>query len=112
MNNDDQILTELRKISAWADMQRKYMKWSLTFLAIFFPTMGIIGFLVDRKVEDTVTRVNQKEWYDVDIDVREGNFDKAIQIGEELILKTQKYPEAHRQLAEAYLAAGKLDKAR
>ena len=29
MNNDEPILAELRKISAWAERQRKMTKWSL-----------------------------------------------------------------------------------
>jgi tetratricopeptide (TPR) repeat protein len=41
-----------------------------------------------------------------------GDFDKALGIGEELILKTPQSPDAHKRLAAAYLAAGKLDKAR
>jgi tetratricopeptide (TPR) repeat protein len=48
----------------------------------------------------------------VDLNVHRGDFDKAIQIGERLISKTPAYPEAHRRLAGAYLAAGKLEKAR
>jgi tetratricopeptide (TPR) repeat protein len=52
------------------------------------------------------------DWYDVDQSVRRGDFDKAIQIGEKLIVKTPLYPEAHRRLAGAYLAAGDLEKAR
>ena len=56
MNDNEAIFAELRKISAWTDLQRKMTKWSL-------------------------------------------------------ILKTPQYPEAHRRLAGAYLAAGKVEKA-
>lgn len=44
--------------------------------------------------------------------IRLGDFEKAIAIGEELILKTPQYPEAHERLARAYLAAGNLEKAK
>jgi len=48
----------------------------------------------------------------MDRNVRSGEFDKAIAIGEELLLKTPQYPEAHKRLAGAYLAVGNLEKAR
>jgi len=54
----------------------------------------------------------QPDWFDVDHNVRSGAFDKAIQIGEELIQKTPQHPEAHRRLAASYLAAGKIEKAK
>ena len=44
--------------------------------------------------------------------VRAGDFEKAISIGEELILKTPQYPEAHQRLARAYLASGNIEKAK
>jgi hypothetical protein len=36
MNDNDPILTELRKISAWADLQRKMTKRSPIFVAVLF----------------------------------------------------------------------------
>ena len=115
MNDNEPILAELRKISAWADMQRKMTKWSLIFIALFIPALIIFGVIMQHHLKTTVDDVNSEEkqnWYDVDRNVRGGDFDKAIRIGEELILKTPQYPEAHRRLAGAYLAAGKVEKAR
>jgi tetratricopeptide (TPR) repeat protein len=115
VNNDEPILTELRKIAAWADMQRKITKWSMIFIAVFIPAMIIFGVVMERRLKTTVEEVvpaKKVEWYDVDQKVRAGDFNKAIQIGEELILKTSQYPEAHRRLASAYLAAGKIKQAR
>jgi len=34
MDDNESILAELRKISAWADMQRKMTKWSLLIGAV------------------------------------------------------------------------------
>ncbi len=59
-----------------------------------------------------IATVKKVDWFDVDQNVRAGDFDKAIQIGEELIRKTPQYPEAHRRLASAYVAAGKIRQAR
>ena len=115
MNDDDPILTELRKISAWADMQRKMTRGVLVFLAVFIPALIIFGVVMEHHLTTTLedAKPEQKQdWYDVDRDVREGDFDKAIRIGEQLILKTPQYPEAHRRLAGAYLAAGNIQKAR
>jgi len=115
MNNDEPILTELRKISAWADMQRKMTKWSLIFVAVFVPALIIFGVLMEQRMSTKLESVVSEEtpdWYDVEQNVRRGDFDKAIQIGEKLILKTPLYPEAHRRLAGAYLAAGDIEKAR
>ena len=115
MNNDEPILTELRKISAWADMQRKMTKWSLMFIAVFIPALVIFGVLMERRVStklESVVPEEKPDWYDVDQSVRRSDFDKAIQIGEKLILKTPLFPEAHRRLAGAYLAAGSIENAR
>ena len=115
MNDNEPILTELRKISAWADMQRKATKWSLIALGIFLPAMMLVGVVMEhrftKQIEDT-TSSQKPDWYDVDQNVRHGDFERAIRIGEELILKTPQYPDAHRRLAGAYLAAGKTEKAR
>src|SRR5437879_5419604 len=113
MNNDEPILNELRKISAWADMQRKLTKWSLIFIAVLIPALVIFGVLMERRVStklESVVPEEKPDWYDVDQSVRRGDFDKAIQIGEKLILKSPLYPEAHRRLAGAYLAAGSIEK--
>lgn len=119
MNDHEPILIELRKISAWAEMQRKISKWSLIFLAVFVPGLIIFALLMTFMVEQRVKRnlesfasENIPSWYDVHQNVRRGDFDKAIQIGEELVLKTPLYSEAHRNLGEAYLAAGDIEKAK
>jgi hypothetical protein len=112
---NDEILAELRKISAWAELQRKITKGSLIVLAVFVPVVVGVFILLDRhlkkKVESDLAP-QQLDWYDVDRDVRLGDFEKAIAIGEALILKTPEYPEAHERLARVYLAAGNLEKAK
>jgi tetratricopeptide (TPR) repeat protein len=115
MNNDEQILTELRKISAWADRQRKMTKWSLIFVAVFVPALIVFAVLMEQREKTQLEGIasdNTPDWYEVDQNVRRGDFDKAIQIGERLTLKTPQYPEAHRRLAGAYLAAGNIQEAR
>jgi|ERR1041385_8542948 tetratricopeptide (TPR) repeat protein len=115
MNDDDPILAELRKISAWADMQRKFTRWTLIFVAVFVAAGIVFGILMEHWEKKTLEETNprqQADWYDVDRNVRSGAFDKAIQVGEELIRKTPQYPEAHRRLAGAYLATGNIRKAR
>ena len=115
MNDNEAILVELRKISAWAERQRKVTKWSLVFLAVFIP--ALVGFTimmeqrVSAKFEDTAPS-QKPDWYEVERNARLGDFDKATGMGEELIVKTPQSPDAHKRLAGAYLAAGKLDKAR
>lgn len=112
---NDEILAELRKISAWADFQRKLTRWSLLFLAIFVPVVGGIFILLDQHLKTNIEStpdLRQSDWYDVDRNVRLGDFEKAISIGEELILKTPLYPGAHQRLAGVYLAAGNLEKAK
>jgi len=115
MTDNDEILVELRKISAWAEMQRKVTKWSLLFLAVFIPALIGFGIVMEQrastKLEDAAPS-QKPDWYEVEHSVRLGEFDKALGIGEELIVKTPQSPDAHKRLAGAYLAAGKLDKAR
>jgi tetratricopeptide (TPR) repeat protein len=113
--DSEEILAELRKISAWADLQRKITKWSFIFLAVFIPAMIVIGALMEQRVKTNFegTVAPQKPgWYEVERNVRAGLFEKAIAIGEELILKTPQDPEAHQRLAGAYLASGNIEKAK
>jgi tetratricopeptide (TPR) repeat protein len=115
ISDNSEILAELRKISAWADLQRRITKWSLVFLAVFIPVVVGIGILMERNLKTNLesnVSPRQPEWYDVEHNVRFGDFEKAIAIGEELIQKTPQYPEAHQRLAGAYLASGNLEKAK
>lgn len=115
MNDEGPILAELRKISAWAEMQRKMTKWSLICVAVLIPGIIIFAVVMEQRVQTHLEAVGPEQkpdWYDVDHNVRIGDFDKATKIGEELIQKTAQDPDAHRRLAGAYLAAGKLEKAR
>ena len=114
MNNDESILAELRKITAWIDMQRKVTKWSLIVGAVLIPVLVVFGILMEQRIKTElgVATAETVDWYDVDQNVRRGNFAKAIEVGEKLMQKTPQYPEAHRRLAGAYLAAGNVEKAR
>jgi tetratricopeptide (TPR) repeat protein len=112
MNNDEPILAELRKITAWFDMQRKVTKWSLIVFAALIPALVVFGILMEQRMKEGFASAETVDWYDVDQNVRQGDFDKAIEIGEKLLQKTPLYPEAHRRLAGAYLAAGNVEKAR
>lgn len=114
MNDNDAILAELRKISGWADLQRKVTKWSIIAVAIFIPAMILIAFLVERQVTKRFdeSAFTSDDWSSVDRDVWRGDFDSAIRTGEELVARTPHYPNAHRRLAGAYLAAGNLEKAK
>ena len=116
MNDNEPILTELRKISAWAEMQRKATKWSLICMAVAIPIVIIVGIVLEHQlqtgIEDLASDEQKLDWYDVSSNVRVGDYEKAIRIGEQLIQKTSQDPDAHEQLAEAYLAAGKLEKAK
>jgi len=116
MNDTELILAELRKISAWVDFQRKWTKGSLIVAAVFAAVMiltGIVASVVaDHEIKANPALGEKPDWYQVDQDVRTGDFDEAIKIGEALMQKTPQYPEAHHRLAGAYLAAGQIEKAR
>jgi tetratricopeptide (TPR) repeat protein len=118
MNDNEEILAELRKISAWTDMQRKITKRSLITIAVVIPAMIIFAIVADiqlnKSQEDVLPpgKPAKPNWGDVDWNVRYGDIDEAIRIGEELIQKTPQYPEGHNRLAAAYLAAGKIEQAR
>ena len=115
MNDNEQILAELRKISAWADMQRKITKWSLIFLAVYLLGAGVFAVVMVRREKakrEAVAAAKKPDWDDVDRNIRLCNFAEAIRIGEELIQKTPQNPRGHSQLAWAYVAAGKIKEAR
>jgi len=115
MNENEEIVAELRKISAWADLQRRITKWSIIFLAVLIPGAIGIGIMVEQRFKtnlETKGSPRQPDWYEVEQNIRLGDFEKATAMGEELILKTPQYPDAHKRLAGAYLASGNLEKAR
>jgi tetratricopeptide (TPR) repeat protein len=115
MNDNESILAELRKIAAWADMSRRTTKWSLIFVAVFIPAMIVFAVVMEHREKarrETARAAEKLDWYDVDRNIRLGDFDTAIRIGEQLIQKTPQYPRGHAQLAAAYVVAGKLKEAR
>jgi tetratricopeptide (TPR) repeat protein len=112
MSDNELILAELRKISAWIDFQRKMTKWLLIFVAVMIIAGIVAGVLTDHEIKQNLTPTDNPDWYQVDQDVRTGDFAEAIRIGEKLTQKTPQYPDAHHRLAGAYLAAGKIEKAR
>jgi tetratricopeptide (TPR) repeat protein len=118
MNDNESILAELRRIGAWADMQRKITKWSFIAMAVIIPAMIVFGIIIVKReaasVEDTLSpqKPEKPAWSDVDWKIRHADLDEAIRIGEELIQETPQYPEGHQRLALAYLAAGKTEQAR
>ena len=110
MNDNEAILVELRKISAWAELQRKMSRWALNFCCDLFSVIDPFQLCDDHEIKTTIAQVDAASWYDADRNVRSGDYAKALQIGEDLIKKTAQDPDAHRRLANAYLAAGKIDK--
>ena len=112
VNNDDAILAELKKISAWSEQQRKMSRLVTIIVAIAFPLMIVLGIVADYDVKSTIAKVDAPTWYDVDRNARAGDFEKALQVGEDLIKKTPRDPDAHRRLGNVYLAAGNIAKAR
>jgi tetratricopeptide (TPR) repeat protein len=114
-SNSDEILMELRKISAWADAQRKISRWTFIGLAIFLPVLIGGGVFIEQRMQSTLevpSSARKPDWFDMDQNARLGEFDKAIGIGEDLIARTPQSPEAHQRLAGVYLASGNLEKAR
>ena len=118
MNEDEPILAELRKIAAWAETQRKVTKWSLIAVAVLLPAMIVIGIVLENRLDKGMEDIRSPEktqsstWTDVDWNIRRGNVDEALRIGEELIRKMPQYPDGHQRLASAYLAAGKIEQAK
>jgi tetratricopeptide (TPR) repeat protein len=118
MNLDEAILTELKKLSAFADMQRKITKWTFIFIGVFIPALIVFGIVMESRLntssEDNGPLVKKESptWTDVDWRIRRGEPDEAIRIGEDLIQRAPQYPDGHRLLASAYLAAGKVEQAR
>lgn len=110
-----EILVELKKIAAWAELQRKVTKWMFVVLAIFV-LVGIgFGLNLEQRLKtnlQSTASLPSPDWYDVARNIRSGEFEKAIALGESLIERTPQDPEAHQRLADAYLVAGNLDKAR
>jgi tetratricopeptide (TPR) repeat protein len=119
MNQDELILAELRKISAWTESQRKNTKRTFIVVAILIPSLLILAIVFTEKAEkdlqsktDAILKPASPRWYQVTEKVQAGDFEEAIRLGEQIIIKTPLYPRAHEELADAYLAAGRLEKAR
>jgi len=50
MNDNETILVELRKIAAWAEMQRKITKWTFIGIALVIPTMVVFGIVMEKRL--------------------------------------------------------------
>ena len=118
MDDNESILAELKKISAWADSQRRITKWSLVTVVILLAAMLVFAVFwemhekANLEAATVLPKAEDMTWGDVDSNIRRANADEAIRIGEELIQKMPNYAEGHRRLASAYLAAGKIEQAR
>ena len=66
----------------------------------------------DMKGIPVPEKAEKPTWSEVNWNIRRADFAEAIRIREELIQRTPQYPEGHHRLASAYLAAGKIEKAR
>lgn len=115
MNKDDQLLAEVRKISAYAEMQKKVTKWSLIIVSILVPIIIVVGFVTDRafkkKIETiTTTAIEPKDWYDVDRLTRRGDITQAIHVAEAMIQKMPRYTSGHEKLGPLYLIDGDIPK--
>lgn len=113
--SDDKILKELKKISSWAEHQKKISKWSLIILAICIPIIIGVAIFTDyyfkNIIDDFKTETTDKfSWYDVSCRTRSGEIDEAISIAEELINITPNYPKGHTKLGFLYLTSGNLIK--
>lgn len=121
MENDEAVLAELKKMSAWADTQRKLARGSLIFLGAFVPIMVLLAAFLERRVADRIREIDTMptgvvperaaSWYDVDQSVRQGDVGAALRTAQALLAKTPNSPEAHRRLAGVHLAAGDIEKA-
>ena len=49
MNDNESILAELRRIGAWADMQRKITKWSFMVMAVLIPAIIVFGIVIVKR---------------------------------------------------------------
>ena len=116
--HDNESLAELKKIAAWTDMQRKLSRWALISVPVFISAVVVFAVVMEYRAKKhfaSLGGLNIPEpptWYGVESNICRCNLDEAIRIGEELIQKTPQYWEGHRRLASAYLAAGKIEKAR
>jgi len=115
MIDSESALAELKKMAAWADTQRKVTKWSLISLAVFIPALIVLAVVMEQRWKTRIGNLTAPEpptWGSVDWNITQCNLDEAIRIGEELVQKTPQYWRGHDRLASAYLAAGKVEKAR
>ena len=110
----EEILAELKKVSAWADLSRqaierfKRMNRVASIVLLVILTCAIIVTPIAVHYLDKITE-SRTSWYTVDDCLRRGEINKAIQLGQKLIEKTPGDPAAHRILGAAYLIAGQLE---
>jgi cytochrome c-type biogenesis protein CcmH/NrfG len=113
VGDHDELLTEVRKVAAWADMQRKVTKWTLVFVVLFMPTMIAFFFFMNQLAEKAVRETSEPKvsWGEMYEAASQGRMAKALQIGHTMIGKVPGDPEGHCDLAFVYLKAGNLDQA-
>ena len=112
-NHENEMLSHIEKIAAWADTQRKMSKWAMIFVSIFVPAVVVLIVAVEwHSNRGTETVKKPDSWSYVSRAITEGDLEKAIRIGKDMIQKTPDYEYGHYRLAYIYLSAGNLEQSR
>jgi len=111
-DHPQELLATLKKISEWADLQKKVTKWSLLSLI----PLGIILIATSLYFDRTIKEISSDEskpaeWYDVTLAERKGDLGKALSIADELLARTPLDFEGHYRKGELLLELGRRDAA-
>lgn len=111
-----EILTELRKLTQYADRQRKIQKRALIVGLLLMPLFlgGLFYFETKVKKDIATSRSNQDtwDWYNVNADEEKGKLDDALEKAQYLIRQSPNYYYGYKVLGRLYLSRNELYKAK
>ena len=84
---EDRLLADVRKISEWADGQKKIQKWVLLFLPIFILFGGFLSYREHKKRMETVQMPEQDSCRAIENAMDEFKYDKAAGMAQRLSIK-------------------------
>ena len=115
-----ELMLEIRKISAWAELNRRILKWSAILVIPFMVVFFVLVFFSTQRTMRTARELTSWRpappaqrgiWGQVDALLAEGRLEGAIGAAERLVEKVPGYAAGHEKLGELYLAKGNLPNA-
>ena len=106
-DRSDEILIEIQKITDHYAFQKKITKWSLVVLLIWIIVCFVAVLVIKFKMDDFSGDGKEPyDMYDVTAANRDGDFERALKISNELLIARPLDPDLHYQRGKLLILMG------